>query len=334
MFIMWYMLRIVHIKTTTKRGVFQPHFLRISRKRLGSTSAGVGNSFRSRLFFVLSRLITVVCGRLHHIINIMWYRGGDAVTLTEYAAAEQRPELLTQWDAARNGALTPDDVSPGSEKRVWWRQRPPMAEHNRLPGAAGHRLPLLHRQAPHPGRNRPADKAPGAGGAVASHKKRRPDAPGCDRRQHAPRLVAVRQGALVAGGGVLPGGGHRLSLLHRQAGAAGLQRPRHPVSGYRGRVAPHAQRRPDAQQRHQRLQEAGLVAVPGRSRLEGVHFFPHPGKGDELPDLRRQNASRHRPDGGTKHTTAARTGGKTIINTRRNRHEDEELDAQRGLHAG
>ena len=115
------MLRIVHIKTTTKRGVFQPHFLRIRRKRLGSTSAGVGNSFRSRLFFVLSRLITVVCGRLHHIINIMWYRGGDAVTLTEYAAAEQRPELLTQWDAARNGALTPDDVSPGSEKRVWWR---------------------------------------------------------------------------------------------------------------------------------------------------------------------------------------------------------------------
>ncbi len=43
------------------------------------------------------------------------------MTLAEYAAAEQRPELLTQWDAARNGALTPDDVSPGSEKRVWWR---------------------------------------------------------------------------------------------------------------------------------------------------------------------------------------------------------------------
>ena len=71
MLIMWYMLRIVHIKTTTKLSILQPHFCGIGRKRLGGTSAGVGNSFRSRPFFVLSRLISVVCGRFHHIINIM-----------------------------------------------------------------------------------------------------------------------------------------------------------------------------------------------------------------------------------------------------------------------
>ena len=50
----------------------------------------------------------------------MWY-WGDAMTLTEYANFYRRHELLYQWYSDSNGALTPDDVSPGSEKRVWWR---------------------------------------------------------------------------------------------------------------------------------------------------------------------------------------------------------------------
>jgi len=31
-----------------------------------------------------------------------------------------RPDLAAQWHPAKNGKLTPEDVSPGSEKRVWW----------------------------------------------------------------------------------------------------------------------------------------------------------------------------------------------------------------------
>lgn len=43
------------------------------------------------------------------------------MTLTEYAALYHRQELLRQWYSVPNAPLTPDDVSPGSEKRVWWR---------------------------------------------------------------------------------------------------------------------------------------------------------------------------------------------------------------------
>ena len=43
------------------------------------------------------------------------------MTLAEYAAEHQRPELLEQWNSGRNGSLTPQDVRPGSERRVWWR---------------------------------------------------------------------------------------------------------------------------------------------------------------------------------------------------------------------
>ena len=31
------------------------------------------------------------------------------------------PVLLAQWDRERNGDLTPDDVTHGSHRRVWWR---------------------------------------------------------------------------------------------------------------------------------------------------------------------------------------------------------------------
>ncbi len=35
--------------------------------------------------------------------------------------ASAYPELASEWDAERNGALTPRDVFPGSGRRVWWR---------------------------------------------------------------------------------------------------------------------------------------------------------------------------------------------------------------------
>lgn len=35
--------------------------------------------------------------------------------------AEAFPELAKQWHPTKNGDLTPDDVTPGSSKRVWSR---------------------------------------------------------------------------------------------------------------------------------------------------------------------------------------------------------------------
>ena len=34
--------------------------------------------------------------------------------------ATLRPELAAQWHPTKNGAITPDQVTPGSHKKVWW----------------------------------------------------------------------------------------------------------------------------------------------------------------------------------------------------------------------
>ena len=40
---------------------------------------------------------------------------------TENDLATQYPQLAAQWDAAKNGTLTPELVTAGSNRRVWWR---------------------------------------------------------------------------------------------------------------------------------------------------------------------------------------------------------------------
>ena len=42
-------------------------------------------------------------------------------SLREHCVKTEEPGLLDQWDAERNGALTPDAVSCGSHQPVWWR---------------------------------------------------------------------------------------------------------------------------------------------------------------------------------------------------------------------
>lgn len=48
--------------------------------------------------------------------------GEDAVqmTLYEYCLEMGREELLREWDGERNAPLTPEEVSPGSHRAVWW----------------------------------------------------------------------------------------------------------------------------------------------------------------------------------------------------------------------
>ena len=47
---------------------------------------------------------------------------GQQVT-TETSLAALEPQLARQWDRDKNGALRPQDVRPGSGKKVWWRCR-------------------------------------------------------------------------------------------------------------------------------------------------------------------------------------------------------------------
>ena len=43
------------------------------------------------------------------------------MSLRQYCIEHGRDTLLREWDAARNGGLTPSDVSFGSHQKVWWR---------------------------------------------------------------------------------------------------------------------------------------------------------------------------------------------------------------------
>lgn len=46
---------------------------------------------------------------------------GRQVILGENDLASQFPMIAAQWDRARNGTLTPEQVTPYSNRRVWWR---------------------------------------------------------------------------------------------------------------------------------------------------------------------------------------------------------------------
>ena len=42
-------------------------------------------------------------------------------SLKDYCLRCGFSELLSQWNSEKNGDLTPDMVSSGSKKKVWWR---------------------------------------------------------------------------------------------------------------------------------------------------------------------------------------------------------------------
>jgi hypothetical protein len=41
--------------------------------------------------------------------------------LTGHNLHVSNPELVEEWHPTKNGSLTPKDVTPGSQKRVWWK---------------------------------------------------------------------------------------------------------------------------------------------------------------------------------------------------------------------
>ena len=49
------------------------------------------------------------------------YCGGRAVLSGENDLAVLYPELASQWHPTKNGSLTPQDIRPGTKKKVWWR---------------------------------------------------------------------------------------------------------------------------------------------------------------------------------------------------------------------
>src|SRR5438876_11460425 len=45
------------------------------------------------------------------------------VTLPKKSLAETHPHLADEWHPRKNGALSPDDVTAGSSRSVWWKCR-------------------------------------------------------------------------------------------------------------------------------------------------------------------------------------------------------------------
>ena len=48
------------------------------------------------------------------------YCAGKKAVPGESDLVTRKPELAAQWHPTKNGAITPDQVTPGSHKKVWW----------------------------------------------------------------------------------------------------------------------------------------------------------------------------------------------------------------------
>lgn len=48
------------------------------------------------------------------------YCAGKKAVPGESDLVTRKPELAAQWNPTKNGAITPDQVTPGSHKKVWW----------------------------------------------------------------------------------------------------------------------------------------------------------------------------------------------------------------------
>ena len=83
-------------------------------------------------------------------------------TLDEYCRQEGREELLAQWDGLQNRPLSPETVSYGSKKKVWWRCQ--MGHHWQAAvytrTGEGTHCPVCTGKLPQPGENDLATRCP------------------------------------------------------------------------------------------------------------------------------------------------------------------------------
>lgn len=40
---------------------------------------------------------------------------------TEQNLAEQYPEISSEWDYEKNGVLKPENLTPNTQRKVWWK---------------------------------------------------------------------------------------------------------------------------------------------------------------------------------------------------------------------
>ena len=136
---------------------------------------------------------------------------GRTVLAGENDLATLSPELAAEWHPTLNGALTPDMVTAGSNKRVWWQCR--LGHVWRAVVARRSMVPLLYKPQGAGGLQRSDDSASGAGQAVASHAERGPDAGYGNAGDAKTSLVDLSRGPCVELRHLQPDGGEAAQRL-------------------------------------------------------------------------------------------------------------------------
>jgi len=176
--------------------------------------------------------------------------------------ATVRPDLAAQWHPDRNGELAPQDVTVGSNRKVWWRCDRGHAWKATVARRAGGRgCPVCAGKQVLAGFNDLATVRPDLAAPVAPGPQRGARPGGRDDRLGPGGAVALRQRAHVVGEGRLQVSWPRLPGLLRAEGSRRRQRPGDRPPGPRRTVAPGPQRGARADGRDGRVSPENVVAL-------------------------------------------------------------------------
>ena len=196
-------------------------------------------------------------------------------SLRQYCIAHGRDTLLREWDAARNGGLTPSDVSFGSHQKIWWRcpagHSYDSVVKSRVQGTG---CPVCAGRVILPDENSLAARYPALVAEWDTEKKCLP-APDAGRRGDVEKgLVEMPQGAQLFRLCRVPCARLRLSGLWGKGGRPRRKRPRFAVPAARRSMGRCEKRRPDAGDGAPWLQPPRVVVLRKRTFLPRRHLPP------------------------------------------------------------
>jgi hypothetical protein len=93
-----------------KNGDLAPSAVSKSSKKRVWWQCGLGHEWQARISSQTSEKACPICANREILAGV-----NDLATTN--------PELAAEWHPTKNGGLTPEDVSAGSDKRVWWQDQ-------------------------------------------------------------------------------------------------------------------------------------------------------------------------------------------------------------------
>lgn len=218
-----------------------------------------GHSWRAQIKSRVSGCSCPVCAGKHAVAG-------------ENSLADVAPELIAQWDTEKNAPLTPQQVTCGTRRKVWWRCEKGHSWKSSIASRVYQKAgcPVCRGKVVTKGFNDLATLYPALAkewdmeknGALspetvtaASNRKAWWRCPLGHSYQAGHRLADCAE--------------RRLSLLCGQKGARGFQRPCDDFAADRRTVAPNAQRCADTGNGHGRQPLQGVVAVSCGPCVEG-----------------------------------------------------------------